>query len=393
MKMIQNANRKAPVVSISHANGNTTSLFRRVGRMLHADMKELRPMKAIVLLLMTILPSFASCSSGNENEDSTPTETTQQPNGNRDNDNTDTTKMNDNTSATTDSFTVNSTVGEVIADSAFGDFGRLLFPVDRNVSNDMTLAEVSTSNVYVWYNYIRPAMTVDIINTLKRRAQSGEKIFYRFYSDDEIRQDSEKAYTGLFFFRGTSGAPFAVCNAGGGFMYVGAMHDSFPHALSLSRMGYNAFGIIYRPDTPYEDLARALAFIHDHASELGVNPDGYSLWGGSAGARMAATLGNAGYLRQLTGRTDIPQAAAVIMQYTGYSEVSSDDAPTYACVGTSDGIASWRTMQNRLQRLSALGIPTEFHSYQGLPHGFGLGTGTVAEGWINDAVRFWQQQL
>ena len=63
------------------------------------------------------------------------------------------------------------------------------------------------------------------------------------------------------------------------------------------------------------------------------------------------------------------------------------DAATYACVGTSDGIAPWRTMQRRLQSLSALGIPTEFHAYDRLPHGFGLGTGTVAEGWLTDAVR------
>lgn len=49
-------------------------------------------------------------------------------------------------------------------------------------------------------------------------------------------------------------------------------------------------------------------------------------------------------------------------------------------------------MQSRLESLSALGIPTEFHSYNGLPHGFGLGTGTVAEGWTADAIRFWQSQ-
>ena len=133
--------------------------------------------------------------------------------------------------------------------------------------------------------------------------------------------------------------------------------------------------------------------IYDHADELGVSASGYSLWGGSAGARMAAVLGNAGFLRQLTGRKDIPQAAAVIMQYTGYNTVSQQDAATYACVGTNDGIASWRTMQRRLQSLSALGIPTEFHAYDGLPHGFGLGTGTVAEGWIADAVRFWDAQI
>lgn len=350
-------------------------------------------MRAIAILLISFLPFLASCSSNNGDSMDLITDNTGEGESDSLNshDDSDTTDME--AIARKDTFTVNSTVGEVIADSAFGDFGTLLFPVDRNISRDMTLAQVSTSSVYVWYNYIRPAMTVDIINTLRRNAQAGKPIFYRIYSDEEISSDPEKAYTGLFFFQGRKGAPFAVCNAGGGFMYVGAMHDSFPHALTLSRKGYNAFALIYRPDTPYQDLARALEFIHDNATALGVQADGYSLWGGSAGARMAATLGNAGYLRSLTGRTDIPQAAAVIMQYTGYSAVSADDAPTYACVGTSDGIAYWRTMQSRLQQLSALGIPTEFHSYQGLPHGFGLGIGTVAEGWINDAADFWEEQI
>ena len=173
-------------------------------------------------------------------------------------------------------------------------------------------------------------------------------------------------------------------------MYVGAMHDSFPHALELSKMGYNGFALIYRPDDPYADLAQAISFIYDHAEELEVNPESYSLWGGSAGARMAAALGNGDALPYF-GREDIPQASAVIMQYTSYNTVSEKDAPTYVCVGTSDGIASWRTMQSRLQSLEALGIPTEFHAYEGLPHGFGIGTGTVAEGWINDAVAFWER--
>lgn len=35
----------------------------------------------------------------------------------------------------------------------------------------------------------------------------------------------------------------------------------------------------------------------------------------------------------------------------------------------------------------------DFHSCEGLPHGFGLGTGTVAEDWINDAVAFWEEQV
>ena len=50
-------------------------------------------------------------------------------------------------------------------------------------------------------------------------------------------------------------------------------------------------------------------------------------------------------------------------------------------------------MQNRLNTLDSYGIPTEFHAYDGLPHGFGLGTGTIAEGWIYDAVTFWENQM
>lgn len=285
------------------------------------------------------------------------------------------------------------TVGEVIANPAFGDFGRLLFPVDRTVTDDMRLAEVSTSRVYTWYNDIQPEKTVEIINTLAESAESGQQIFYPIYSEEEMTADPSKRDTGLFFFKGEPGAKFAIMNAGGGFAYVGAMHDSFPHALEVSKMGYNAFALIYRPDDPYNDLAKAIEFIYDHAEELEVDTDYYSLWGGSAGARMAATLGNSDNLNALTQRSDIQQVGAVIMQYTGYNAASPADAPTYACVGTNDGIANYRTMQSRLDILDSYGIPTKFHAYEGLPHGFGIGTGTIAEGWIYDAVRFWEEQM
>ena len=276
-------------------------------------------------------------------------------------------------------------ISDVMNDPAFDDYGRLIFPVNTGYWSGTTLEQLDLT----WYNYIDPDKTVEVCNYLRNHAAD---CFIDIYTEAEKQANPQLRNTGLFFFRGDTGKPFAICNAGGGFSYVGAMHDSFPHALELSKLGYNALALIYRPGDAYEDLARAIAYICDHADELGVSRTGYSLWGGSAGARMAATLGNSANLRSLTGRTDLPQASAVVMQYTGYTTVSPYDGPTYACYGTSDGIASWRTMQSRLESLSALGIPTEFHSYNGLPHGFGLGTGTVAEGWLIDAVRFWQQQ-
>ena len=117
----------------------------------------------------------------------------------------------------------------------------------------------------------------------------------------------------------------------------------------------------------------------------------YSLWGGSAGARMAAWLSS--YGPAAFGGEELPRPGTVVMQYTGHSDYTPEDPPTFVCVGDSDWIADWRVMQRRVQRLDALGIPTEFHCYPGLGHGFGLGTGTAAEGWLDDAVAFWEAQM
>ncbi len=273
-------------------------------------------------------------------------------------------------------------IADVANNPAFGDYGRMIFPLNEYYYSGDTLGTLRLT----WYSYINPSRTVDVINYMLDEVHEGRKIFYSIYPDDDPRAKS----TGLFFFRGNRGAKFAVCNAGGGFVYVGAIHDSFPHALELSRRGYNAFALIYRPgsETACEDLARAIAFIHDNASELGVDAEGYSLWGGSAGARMSAWLG--AYGTESFGEKSYPRPSAVIMQYTGLNDVTGNEPPTYACVGTSDGIASYRSMQSYVDRIKANGTDAMIEIFTGLPHGFGLGEGTIAEGWLDNAVKFWE---
>lgn len=264
-------------------------------------------------------------------------------------------------------FTRDTSIEDVINDPAFEDYGRLLFPLSTWYCSGDTLAELRLT----WYNNIDPDTTVEIVNYLKKEVLKGNKVFYDIYTETEMAADPAKRDTGLFFFRGEEGAPFAICNAGGGFVYVGAMQDSFPHALEISKRGYNAFALIYRPgaDTALEDLARAISFIFSHSEELGVDTKGYSLWGGSAGGRMAAWMGS--YGPKAFGGDDLPRPDAVIMQYTGHSDYTPYDPPTFACVGERDGIANWHTMEMRINALSSFGIPTEFHHYPGLSHGFG----------------------
>ena len=286
-------------------------------------------------------------------------------------------------------FTVNTKIEDVITDSVFGDYGRLLFPTNQRYYSGDTLGKLSLT----WYGKINPKRTVEIANYIKRHAEAGGTIFYDIYSEKERAKDPDKKNTGLFFFRGNEGAKTAIVNAGGGFVFVGAMHDSFPHALELSKKGYNAFALIYRPgaNTGCADLARAIAFLHTNAAELGIDMKDYSLWGGSAGARLAAWLGS--YGTEGFGEAVHPRPATVIMEYTGLSEVSGKEPPTYACVGTNDGIVSFRTMQHRIDRIKANGTDAEIEIFQGLSHGFGLGEGTVAEGWIDRAVGFWERQI
>ena len=290
-----------------------------------------------------------------------------------------------------ESFNAESNINDVIHNSAFDDYGRLIFPIDMEIKDNLKLKDVSS--ILPWYSEVNTDKTVEIVNYMKNQAMNGEKIFYPIYSEEEMQEDPDKKDTDLFFFRGNAGAKTASINAGGGFVYVAGIHDSFPHALELSKKGHNAFALIYRPgaQTACEDLARAIAFLHENAEQLQIDMTDYSLWGGSAGARMAAWLGS--YGTAYFGEKEYPAPAAVIMQYTGLSQVTGMEPPTYACVGTSDGIASYRSMENYISQIQQNGTNATIEVFKGLSHGFGLGEGTVAEGWIDHAISFWEDNM
>lgn len=284
-------------------------------------------------------------------------------------------------------FNKNSTIKEVIENPNFEGFGNLIFPLNQTYFKANTLNDISLA----WYTCIDPNKTVEIINYFYNHSKCNEKFFFDIYSEKEKKNDPSKKNTGLFFFKGDPYKNFAIVNAGGGFQYVAAIHDSFPHALELSKKDYNAFALIYRPNAylAMKDLARAISFIFKNSNKLKVRTDNYSLWGGSAGARMVAYLGSlgTGYFKE----KDYPKPSSLIMQYTGFSQVFGNEPPTYNCVGTSDFIANYKIMENRINNLKSLGIPANIDIFKGLSHGFGLGKNTIAHGWLNNAVKFWEK--
>ena len=287
-----------------------------------------------------------------------------------------------------------STIGDILHHPAFAGFARLILPWDdRAYDDDLPLARISSLLPY--HTHVDPESVANALNRMIDDAAGGRTTFYSFYSEPQKKQQPARKNTGLFFYRGTPGAPFAVIAPGGGFSYVGSVHEGFPYAEAISGKGFNAFVLKYRVGDggrmATEDLAAAVSFIFRNAATLGVGTSGYSLWGSSAGARMAAAIGSHGAANY--GGNDIPKPAAVVMAYTAHSDYSSAEPPTFVVVGEQDGIAPPASMETRVAALRKSGTAVEYHKYKGLGHGFGLGTGTSAEGWVFEAIRFWETAI
>jgi acetyl esterase/lipase len=289
---------------------------------------------------------------------------------------------------------VTSTLRDLLNHPAFAGFSPLLLPWDdRAYDEQMPLSRIGSLLPY--HTHVDPATVANALNRMIDDAAGGRTVFYRFYSDVERRVQPAKSNTGLFFYRGRPGAPFAVIAPGGGFAYVAAVHEGFPYAEAISRKGYNAFVLRYRAGqgggVATEDLAAAVSYILANAATLGVGTAGHSLWGSSAGARMAASIGSHGVARY--GGASAPRPSTVVMAYTGHSDAASAEPPTFVVVGGDDGIAPPGVMKRRVEALRQSGTKVEYHEYENLGHGFGLGTGTSADGWIQAAIRFWETSI
>jgi acetyl esterase/lipase len=289
---------------------------------------------------------------------------------------------------------VDDTVGDLMKHPAFAGFSRLLLPGDaRRVDTTMRLRDIGSLLPY--HTHVDPAVVVSSLNRMIDDVSAGRTVFHDFYTVAEKDRDPSRRNTGLFFFRGKPGAPFAVIAPGGGFSYVASVHEGFPYAVEINEHGFNAFVLKYRAGQggriATEDLAAALTYIFRNAGRLDVATTDYSLWGSSAGARMAAAIGSHGAVR--FGGATLPRTSAVVMLYTGHSDLAPSEPPTFVAVGERDGIAPPAVMERRVAALRRVGTDVEYHRYQDVGHGFGLGVATSAEGWIADAIRFWEKHI
>lgn len=289
--------------------------------------------------------------------------------------------------------TTNSYVRDIVNHPAFEGFGELLLPRNNN-SNYYNTGLNNVGTLMPYHGHVVPDDVVGALNHMIDEVNLSRNIFYDFYSEEQKLSNPSKENTGLFFFRGNPGAPFAIICPGGGFSYVGSLHEGFPLAKVVSDKGYNVFVIRYRIGSEQiacEDLAAAISFIFRNAKELGVDTADYSLIGSSAGARMVGDIALSGV--SAYGGNNLPKPVTAVIAYTGQSTYSSSFSPTFITVAANDGIVNINTVENRVTNLRNAGIEVEYQRYESAGHGFGLGTGTDAEGWLNLAVDFWERHI
>lgn len=118
--------------------------------------------------------------------------------------------------------TVDSTIDDVLKHPAFAGFSRYILPLEWGYEDDMPLSSVA--RLLPYHNYINAEQSVADLNRMIDLIAAGKLTYINLEHED----------AGLFFFRGKADSPFAVVCLGGGFSYVGSIHEGFPHALELS---------------------------------------------------------------------------------------------------------------------------------------------------------------
>lgn len=272
----------------------------------------------------------------------------------------------------------------------------------------------------------------DFLYGLKRVQKiyhAGIKIDHEIWSEEEKVVDPDKAMTKLLYMPcEDENKPFIVFIAGGGYEDIYTLSECFSCAARANELGFNAFILSYRIlmpggkailPKPLDDLAQALKIIMENKDTFKVSTENYALCGFSAGGHIAAEWGtdNLGYAhygmpkpgtlilcyavtsfdldsgeRLLNSFLGDERTAEHAQKYDVISNTSDIYPPTFLYHCKNDNLVPYRQAVNMDVKLNSLGIPHKLKLVERGYHGYGLATGTMSDGWLDEAIAFWQAQ-
>ena len=287
------------------------------------------------------------------------------------------------------------------------------------------------------------------LNRLLAIRKQGIRVIYDVYSKEEQEADIEKKKSLVKLFRfpamkeiedNVGRYPFVIIAAGGGYGCVASIVEAFPVAARLNEMGFSVFCLNYRVGGPHlmpkpmDDLGAAFKCIAAHAEEWKVDMDHYAVCGFSAGGHLAGCWGlkEFGFQRYDFSKPDLLMLIyplinvySTISQYAAnrstrisnvgksmlrdlfgssyvsvqdrhryeISELIDQDYPaTYICYAEDDEVVCPDINERRLiTALEHFKVPVFADTVLIGGHGFGLGSETAANGWVEGAVAAWNQ--
>lgn len=282
--------------------------------------------------------------------------------------------------------------------------------------------------------YVTPQSMLDGAQKLIDSACSGE-YFWQIYSQEEIKKERDKADVNIVRFSAeekfvSKKKPFIILAAGGGYNMVSSLFEAYPTAVKFNQLGYTVFVLNYRVSQiglypkPIEDMATAVRFIINRATEMKVYTDKYILGGFSAGGQLVATFGtdNHGYKKY-----GLPKPVAMfpiypivnfelfrknkekeradnylnilfgkdytekkVGEYNVDEHMSVDYPPCYIACCRDDKVVNYYNSIRLSERLNELDISNKLEVFDKGGHGFGDGQVCEAKNWILNADEFFR---
>lgn len=270
---------------------------------------------------------------------------------------------------------------------------------------------------------------VSAMNYLVAQYEAGQQVTYKVYSDAEIAEQPDRSEVELYYFpASTPGGKYVLVMSGNVLNKTSNLSEGYATAWRLHEKGYAVFVLRYRvfqkakDNAPVDDLGHAVQYITDHAGQFGVQAEDYALLGYSSGGHLAGIFGSEAHGYRNYG---VPKPGTLILGYpindffeykpiyhlmmdphtlqsryyewTISGSITDDYPPVFHWYGMDDYVFPllWYPAQRPAldQALNEHHIPYKEIVYKRATHGVGTGAGTDADGWLDEAVAFWESQV